>query len=133
MGGAYAYTQRRSGGEQNMHHRQATIASTALAGALALLSIAAAADAPPDSEQSPVWKVVRQSLFGDRVVPEDGGEGEVISLHAPTRAQDSSTVPIAISTRIEQTGEHYVRKVYLLIDNNPSPIAAIFTFTPESG
>jgi predicted secreted protein len=72
-------------------------------------------------------------LFGDRVVAEDGGQGKVISLRAPTRAQDSSTVPIAISTRIDQTPERYVRKVYLLIDKNPSPIAAIFTFTPESG
>lgn len=116
-----------------MPHRQATIASIALAGALALLSIVAVADVPPDPEQSPVWKVVRQSLFGDRVVAEDGGEGEIITLRAPARAQDSSTVPIAISTRIEQTQERYVRKVYLLIDKNPSPIAAIFTFTPDSG
>src|SRR5262249_32137099 len=27
----------------------------------------------------------------------------------------------------------YVRKVYLLIDQNPSPVGAIFTFTPDSG
>jgi sulfur-oxidizing protein SoxY len=122
-----------TGGQQSMRHRQATVARTAVAAAFALLSVAAAADAPPDPEQSPVWKVVRQGLFGDRVVADDGGDGEIISLRAPNRAQDASTVPIAISTRIEQTPERYVRKVYLLIDKNPSPIAAIFTFTPESG
>jgi sulfur-oxidizing protein SoxY len=109
------------------------MASIALAGVLALLSVAAAADTPPDPEQSSVWKVVRQSLFGDRVVTSETGDGEIVSLRAPARAQDSSTVPIAISTRVDQTPEHYVRKVYLLIDKNPSPIAAVFTFTPESG
>ena len=116
-----------------MHDRRASIASIALAGVLALLSAAAAADTPPDPEQSSVWKVVSQSLFGDRVVTSETGDGEFVSLRAPARAQDSSTVPIAISTRVDQTPERYVRKVYLLIDKNPSPIAAIFTFTPESG
>ncbi len=116
-----------------MYHLQVSIANIALAGTLAFGSVAAAADAPPDPERSPVWKVVRQSLFGERVVAEDEGDGEIVSLRAPMRAQDSSTVPIAISTRIDQTPERYVRKVYLLIDKNPSPIAAIFTFTPESG
>lgn len=116
-----------------MHDRRASKASIALAGVLALLSVAASADTPPDPDQSSVWKVVRQSLFGDRVVTAEAGDGEFVSLRAPTRAQDSSTVPIAISTRVDQTPERYVRKVYLLIDKNPSPIAAIFTFTPESG
>ncbi len=60
-------------------------------------------------------------------------DGKVIQLRAPSRAQDASTVPIAISTRVAQTPEHYIQKVYLLIDHNPSPIAAIFTFTPDSG
>ena len=116
-----------------MHDRRAGIASIALAGVLALLSIAAVGDTLPDPEQSSVWKVVRESLFGDRVVTSETGDGEIVSLRAPTRAQDSSTVPIAISTRVDQTPERYVRRVYLLIDKNPSPIAAIFTFTPESG
>jgi sulfur-oxidizing protein SoxY len=107
--------------------------NVALAGALIFGAVASAAEAPPDSERSPVWKVVRQSLFGERVVAEAEGDGEIMSLRVPTRAQDASTVPIAISTRIDQTPERYVRKVYLLIDKNPSPIAAIFTFTPESG
>ena len=32
-----------------------------------------------------------------------------------------------------QTPERYLRKLYLLIDANPSPLGAVFTFTPESG
>jgi len=70
-------------------------------------------------------------LFGNRPIADDAGE--VVSLRAPARAQDASTVPIAISTRMEQTPERYVSKVYLIIDQNPSPVAAVFTFTPDSG
>jgi sulfur-oxidizing protein SoxY len=32
-----------------------------------------------------------------------------------------------------QTPARYFSKVYLIVDNNPSPIAAIFEFSPQSG
>ncbi len=117
-----------------MDRPEVIIATIALIGTLAFGSVlSVAADAPPDPDRSPVWKAVRQSLFGERAIAEDGGDGAIVSLRAPTRAQDPSTVPIAISTLIDQASASYVRKVYLLIDNNPSPVAAIFTFTSESG
>jgi len=96
-----------------------------------LATTAQGADAPPDPDQVQVWRVVRQSLFADRPIADD--QGEVVSLRAPGRAQDASTVPVSISTRTEQTAEHYVEKLYLVIDGNPSPVAAIFTLTPDSG
>jgi sulfur-oxidizing protein SoxY len=34
---------------------------------------------------------------------------------------------------LPQTPERYIDKIYLIIDNNPSPISAIFKFTPLSG
>ena len=99
--------------------------------ALALSMVAQAADGPPDPDKVDIWLLVRNSLFGNRPIADDAGE--VVSLRAPARAQDASTVPIAISTRIEQTPERYVSKVYLIIDKNPSPVAAVFGFTPDSG
>jgi sulfur-oxidizing protein SoxY len=42
-------------------------------------------------------------------------------------------VPIAFRTRFVQTAGTYIRKVHLVIDRNPSPMGATFTFTPESG
>jgi sulfur-oxidizing protein SoxY len=104
----------------------------AAAAALMLCCQAHAVDAIPDADSVDVWLKVRQSLFENRPIVQDTA-GEVIQLRAPSRAQDASTVPIAISTRVAQTPERYIRKVYLLIDHNPSPIAAIFTFTPDSG
>ena len=92
----------------------------------------AAADPIPDSDSVDVWRKARQSLFGARAITSDT-DGKVIQLRAPSRAQDAAIVPIGISTKMLQTPEHFIQKVYLLIDGNPSPIAAIFTFTPDSG
>jgi sulfur-oxidizing protein SoxY len=89
-----------------------------------------AADGPPDPATVDSWKLVRQSLFGERPIFEDNEE--VVSLRAPARAQDAAVVPIGISTRIGNS-ERFVEKIYLLIDKNPSPVAAIFTFTRDSG
>ena len=113
--------------------RQPSPTIVRLLGAIALIvsAVAHAADAPPDPGKVDIWLLVRNSLFGNRPIADD--PGEVVSLRAPARAQDASTVPIAISTRIEQTPERYVSKVYLIIDKNPSPVAAVFSFTPDSG
>ena len=59
--------------------------------------------------------------------------GEVIVLEAPPRAEDAAIVPIAIRARFEQKPERFIRKVWLVIDDNPSPIAAIFSYTLDSG
>jgi sulfur-oxidizing protein SoxY len=114
-----------------MQHLHSASARILLAFVLAGCAVARAADSPPDPGRVDIWLLVRNSLFGDRAIADDAGE--VVSLRAPARAQDASTVPIAISTRTDQTPERYVSKVYLIIDQNPSPVAAIFTFTPDSG
>ncbi|HWH49782.1 MAG TPA: quinoprotein dehydrogenase-associated SoxYZ-like carrier [Burkholderiales bacterium] len=95
----------------------------------ALTALAAqAAEAVPDTD---IWLKVRESFFGARPIRNDA-DG-VIRLEAPYRAQDAATVPVAIRAGIAQTSERYIRTVYLIVDRNPSPIAAIFHFTPDSG
>jgi len=82
-------------------------------------------------EASVIWQKVRASLFAARPISQ--AADEVITLDAPNRAEDSAVVPIAVRTRFVQSPKLYVDKLYLIIDNNPSPIAAVFQFTPESG
>ena len=82
-------------------------------------------------EASPVWQKVRASLFQSR--PIATASDDVISLEAPVRADDAAIVPISIKTRFPQSPARYIDKIYLIIDNNPSPISAIFQFTPLSG
>ena len=105
--------------------RRAGVLLIVLAGLFALDAVAAEARAD-------MWPMLRTSLFKERPIVDDA-TGEVVSLRAPARAQDAAVVPVSISTRVEQTAGRYVSKVYLLIDQNPSPVAAIFEFTPDSG
>ena len=84
----------------------------------------------PDPESSARWQQVRKGLFGTRTLhPGDG----VIVLEAPPRAEDAAVVPVALRGQFPQTSARHIRRVVLLIDNNPSPIAATFDYTVESG
>ena len=105
---------------------------TLFCGLLAATGGAWAVASPSDNpEDSAIWKKLRTSLFQTR--PISLAADDVIALEAPARAEDAAVVPIAIRARILQTPARYISKVYLLVDHNPSPIAAIFEFTPQSG
>lgn len=84
-----------------------------------------------DPEASEIWHKVRAGLFADRSIRADA-QG-VIELQAPARAEDAAVVPIAIMTALAPSSQRFISTIYLVIDNNPSPIAAIFRFTPQSG
>ena len=106
-----------------------------ICGALAFSGAALGDDASPDTRASglpdpetAIWKKLRSSLFENRPM-----SGDALELVAPTRAEDGAVVPIAIRTRFSQSGKRYVRRLYLIVDNNPSPVAATIELTPESG
>lgn len=84
----------------------------------------------PDPAASATWQKVRADLFADAAIAMDDG---VVSLEAPARAQDGAVVPIAIHAGFAQTRARSIDRLWLVIDNNPSPIAAVFRFTPASG
>lgn len=84
-----------------------------------------------DPEASPVWQKVRASLFEGRSIAP--APADMLVLEAPARAIDAAVVPIAIRSRWPQGTGRYVSKLYLIIDANPSPISAIFQFSPDSG
>ena len=80
---------------------------------------------------SAIWQKVRASFFENRPIVNVGDD--VLVLDAPGRAEDAAVVPIAMRSRLPQTAANHVTKLTLVIDNNPSPISAIFAFTPHSG
>jgi sulfur-oxidizing protein SoxY len=77
-----------------------------------------------------IWSRLRSSLFADRAIVEQAQD--VIELTAPVRAEDAAAVPISIRTK-GTTGERGVEKIYLIIDRNPSPLGAVFSFSAASG
>jgi len=89
---------------------------------------AAAADdsASPDTE---IWRKVRADLFGDRPITVDAA-GKIV-LEMPARAADAAVVPMSIRVRASPD-EARTRKLYVIIDRNPSPIAGVFEFGEAS-
>jgi sulfur-oxidizing protein SoxY len=71
------------------------------------------------------WLQIKTSLFGDKYV--QSGE-DLLALDTPARAMDAAVVPITIESKVMQTPDSYIKGLYLVIDNNPSPVAAVFKF-----
>ncbi len=95
---------------------------------IALAAIAADDGANPDTE---IWRKVRADLFGARPIADDATTGR-IALEMPPRAADAAVVPLAIRVRTSP-GDVQTKKLYVVIDRNPSPIAGIFEFGEGSG
>lgn len=77
------------------------------------------------------WDDIRSELYGagQTFQPAAG----IIQLKAPYRALDASTVPITVTAEIPQTAERYIRKLTLIVDENPAPIVGTFHFSPANG
>jgi sulfur-oxidizing protein SoxY len=100
--------------------------------AMALLSaVGAGTPAWAQDAETEIWHKVREAQFGGRSF-EPSAEA-VVSLQAPNRAEDAAVVPILIHAVSPQDPQRWVRKIYLVIDKNPSPLGAVFTLTPDSG
>lgn len=78
-----------------------------------------------DQERADRWIDLQKSIFGDKSAKTDDA---AVSLDAPVRAMDASLVPITIKLANPKD----VKGLYLVIDDNPSPVAAHFTFGPDA-
>ena len=77
-----------------------------------------------DAGRAARWHDLQVSIFGDRTV--EPGE-EVVSLDAPKRALDAALVPITVTTALGSK----VTGLYVVIDDNPGPLAAHVEFGPR--
>lgn len=113
--------------------------STTLATTVAATDVAPEAAAPPHAglpsgvghgDSSPEWEKLRATLFQQRPIETAASQ---VQLVVPLRAAYGAAVPVKIVARLAQTPELHVRRMYLLIDKNPSPLAAVLELTPEVG
>jgi sulfur-oxidizing protein SoxY len=98
----------------------------ALAGA-AVAARRAGAQAP--AAQDP-WPSLAQQIFEGRAV-RDGAA--VLAIEAPYRAEDAALVPVGLRCLLPADDARSIRAITLVIDQNPSPLAAVFTPGPTSG
>lgn len=105
-----------------------------LAGWLPLAALAATGLEVPDPHANAVWQKILTSPampWAGRVVTE--ASAAMLSLDVPSRADDPAAVPVLIHSGLPLTADKRIEKVYLIVDNNPSPIAGVFTFHPLAG
>jgi sulfur-oxidizing protein SoxY len=91
-----------------------------------LLPVAAIA-----AEDEKIWNnVLKPEYFAQQAIEESN---DVIELDAPVRAEDPALVPFKIVSKIKQTKDNYIKRILVLVDNNPFPFVGDFDFTPDSG
>ena len=96
------------------------------------LTAAARAQLPAgdDPDASPRWQTVRAALFGHRPIDSAPAAGQ-IALAAPRRADDPAFVPMALRSTLAPDTTQSVQRLTLVIDNNPSPVAAVVELPPD--
>jgi sulfur-oxidizing protein SoxY len=82
------------------------------------------------TDSSPEWENLRAKLFASRAVDTTPGTVQII---APLRAAYGASVPVKVVSKLPQTPGLYVKRLYLVVDKNPSPIAAVLDLTTEVG
>ena len=107
-----------------MTHRRAWLTAAVVAVLMAAYPRAAGAD-DDAATRAARWTALSQAIFHGRALQDGGG---VVQLDAPPRALDAALVPVTL----DFSGSKPIKSVYLIIDDNPSPLAAHFTFGPKS-
>ena len=82
------------------------------------------------TDSSPEWEKLREKLFPGRSME---STASMVQLVVPLRAAYGASVPVRIVSKLPQSTALYVKKITLLVDKNPSPVAAVLDLTPELG
>jgi sulfur-oxidizing protein SoxY len=90
------------------------------------LSASYAAPAPDDEEAARAarWTDLQHALFADRPIRDGAGW---MTIDAPARALDAALVPVTLTVK----GDKPIKGIYLVIDDNPGPLAGHFIFGPQ--
>ena len=96
----------------------AAVFGLALAGALP-----AVAQAPVEVD---MWPGIAKDLYGAKPIAAEDGS---VVLEAPVRAEDAALVPLTI----RMPSGTAVKTLTLVVEKNPAPVVASFTFGPAAG
>ncbi|HTO60746.1 MAG TPA: thiosulfate oxidation carrier protein SoxY, partial [Bradyrhizobium sp.] len=96
----------------------------------ASLLFAASGLRPGAAEEYDPWPGLVQDIFSNRPM-NDGSD--VIGIEMPYRAEDAAIVPVTLRTKLAPTDTRRIRNITLVIDQNPSPMAAKFSLGADAG
>ncbi|WP_075215712.1 quinoprotein dehydrogenase-associated SoxYZ-like carrier [Mongoliimonas terrestris] len=100
--------------------------TSAVAAALIGLGLAggtAFAQSGAPAPAADTWSGLVTDVFDDRPMLDGAG---IISLEAPVRAEDAAIVPMTLKAALPAGDARSIRKITLVIDENPAPVAAVF-------
>ena len=76
------------------------------------------------------WPSLARQIFDNRSI--DNGDA-VLAIEAPYRAEDAAVVPVTVHSLLPAGDKQRIRGITLIIDENPSPLAAKFLLGENSG
>ena len=82
-----------------------------------------AANAQAPAEADP-WPSLAEQIFGKQAIA-DGSN--VLAIDAPYRAEDAAVVPVSVHNILPAGDHRRIQSITLVIDENPSPLAAKFS------
>ena len=111
-------------------YRRAFITALALAGLVIGLPPAGAETPMRDSATRDPWPDLVRDAFDSRPIADGSG---ILALEMPYRAEDAAIVPVTMRIALPPGDERRVKTLTLVIDENPSPVAATFTLGETAG
>ena len=94
-------------------------------GVILCLGVSPALAAAPEPDDP--WPGLAQDIFKGRPLA-DGAS--VLAIEMPYRAEDAAIVPVTLRALLPAGDTRAVKSITLVIDQNPSPVAATFTLGP---
>ncbi len=76
------------------------------------------------------WPDLARQVFKGQALSDGTG---LIALDMPYRAEDAAVVPLKFRATLPTGDKRIVKALTIIIDRNPSPVAASFTFGSEAG
>ncbi len=96
---------------------------------MALGAVGQRAGAQAPVQQDP-WPALAAQIFDGRAIQDSNS---VLEIDAPQRAEDAALVPIGIRSLLPSDDDRRIVSITLVIDENPSPLAAVFAPGARSG
>jgi sulfur-oxidizing protein SoxY len=97
--------------------------------AVALLLVSARLSAAsPEPEDA--WASLAQEIFKGRLLVDGTG---LVGIEMPARAEDAAIVPVTMRVTLPPGDSRRLKTLTLVIDDNPVPVAATFTFGDNAG
>lgn len=79
--------------------------------------------------QETAWDDIAYNLYGDQPLLETG----LVAIDAPYRAEDAALVPMTVRTELPEGDPRTAKRLTLVIDENPAPVAATFDLGENAG